>query len=54
MGLFRDMKSNLYNAFILKCVLITNISLEHYMLLDNNTKQNKQKTKKKALFERLY
>ena len=29
--LFYDMKSNLCNAFILKCVLITNISIEHYM-----------------------
>ena len=25
------MKSKLYNVFILKCVSITNISIEHYM-----------------------
>ena len=31
MRLFYDMKSNLYNAYILKCVSITNISVEHYM-----------------------
>ena len=29
--LFFDMKSNLCNLFILKCVLITNLSIEHYM-----------------------
>ena len=26
-----DMKGNLYDAFVLKCVSITNISIEHYM-----------------------
>ena len=31
MKLFYDMKSNLYNVFILKCVSITNISIENYM-----------------------
>ena len=30
MRLFYDMKSNLYNVFILKCVSITNISIEHF------------------------
>ena len=31
MRLFHDMKSNLYNVFIMKCVSMTNISIEHYM-----------------------
>ena len=26
-----DMKSHFYNVFILKCVSITNIGIEHYM-----------------------
>ena len=30
MRLFYDMKSHLCNIFILKCVSITNISIEHY------------------------
>ena len=57
MRLFHDMKSIM---FILKCVSITNLSLEHYIwkvLLDNNKKQNKQKTKKtdkETCFERLH
>ena len=46
MRLFYDMKSKWYNEFKLK-IPITNTSIEHYMrvLLDNNKKQNKQKTK---------
>ena len=31
MRLFYDMKSNLYNALILKCLSKTNVSAEHYM-----------------------
>ena len=26
-----DMQGNLYDAFVLKCVSITNVSIEHYM-----------------------
>ena len=29
--LFYDMKKNLHNVFTLKCVSITNISIEHYL-----------------------
>ena len=42
------MKINLYNIFILKCISITNILVQNItwrVLLDNNKKQNKQKTK---------
>ena len=31
MRLFYDMKSILYNVFILKCVSVTNMRIEHYM-----------------------
>ena len=31
MRLFYDMESNIYNVFKLKCVLITNICIGHYM-----------------------
>ena len=31
MRLFYEMKSNLYNVFVLKYVLITNISIERYL-----------------------
>ena len=31
MRLFHEMKSNLYNVFVLKYVLITNISIERYL-----------------------
>ena len=31
MRLFYDMKSNLFHVVILKCVAVTNISIEHYM-----------------------
>ena len=31
MRLCYDMKNDLYNVFILKCVSITSISVEHYM-----------------------
>ena len=53
MRLFYDVKSNLYNVFILKCVSITNVSIAHYMrvLFDNNKKQNKQKMKINILWK---
>ena len=31
MRLFYDIKSILHNAFILKCVPVTNMRIEHYM-----------------------
>ena len=39
---FYDMKSNLYYVFILKCVSIANVCIEHYMegVIRYNKKQN--------------
>ena len=47
MRLFYDMKSNLYNIFIPKCVSSTNLSIEHHMegLINNNKQKIKTKIK---------
>ena len=53
MRLFYDMKNN---VFILKCVSITNISIEHTwrVLLDNNKKTKQPENEKQTLFKKLY
>ena len=52
MILFYDMKSNMYNVFILKCVSIRNINIEHYIegaalffMIEKNSVEVKNSTK---------
>ena len=55
MRLFYEMKSNLYNVYIFKCVSITNISTGHGGCYEAITKKTKQEyNEKQTFFERLY
>ena len=50
------MKSNLYNVFILKCVSVINVSIEHYMegVIRQQQKTKQAENEKQIFFERLY
>ena len=55
MRLFYEMKSNLYNVYIFKCISITNISTGHGGCYEAITKKTKQEdNEKQTFFERLY
>ena len=56
MRLFYEMKSNLYNVYIFKCVSITNISTGQGGCYEAITKKKtkQEDNEKQTFFERLY